>query len=156
MTSILSLITSILTIAFRHSIDPSSAALSLMYCINLTMLFQWAVRQSAEAENYMTSAERIYEYGQLIPEEDQNNNELFIQPPNDWPSQGVIQFNKYSMRYRTELEPVLNNIDLKIESKEKIGIIGRTGILFSHIKKSLFFNFRCWKIFAISSNISFN
>jgi ATP-binding cassette subfamily C (CFTR/MRP) protein 4 len=132
MTSILSLITSILTIAFRHRIDPSSAALSLMYSINLTMLFQWAVRQSAEAENYMTSAERIYEYGQLIPEEDENNNnnELIIQPPNDWPSRGIIQFNKYSMRYRLELDPVLNNIDLHIEPKEKIGIIGRTGMIY--------------------------
>jgi ATP-binding cassette subfamily C (CFTR/MRP) protein 4 len=129
MTSILSLITSVLTIAFRHRIDPSSAALSLMYCINLTMLFQWAVRQSAEAENYMTSAERIYEYGQLVPEEDENNKELIIQPPDDWPSRGMIEFNKYSMRYRIELEPVLNNIDLRIEPKEKIGIIGRTGII---------------------------
>jgi len=131
MTSILSLITSVLTIAFRDRIDPSSAALSLMYCINLTMLFQWAVRQSAEAENYMTSAERIYEYGQLIPEEDENNNELFIQPPDDWPNQGVIEFKKYSMRYRVELEPVLNNISLHIQPKEKIGIIGRTGKLLS-------------------------
>ncbi len=129
MTSILSLITSVLTIAFRHRIDPSSAALSLMYCINLTMLFQWAVRQSAEAENYMTSAERIYEYGQLVPEEDEHNNQLIIQPPNDWPNRGVIEFNKYSMRYRVELEPVLNNIDLRIESKEKIGVIGRTGMI---------------------------
>ncbi|CAF2946405.1 unnamed protein product [Rotaria sp. Silwood2] len=75
MTSILSLITSVITIAFRHRIDPSSAALSLMYCINLTMLFQWAIRQSVEAENYMASVERIYEYGQLIPEENENNHQ---------------------------------------------------------------------------------
>lgn len=127
MTSLLSLITSVLTIAFRHRIDPSLAALSLMYCINLTMLFQWAVRQLAEAENYMTSAERIYEYGQLVPEENENNCDFLIQPPNDWPNQGKIEFNNYSMQYRTELEPVLNNIELLIESKEKIGIIGRTG-----------------------------
>ena len=129
MTSILSLITSILTIALRDRIDPSSAALSLMYCINLTMLFQWAVRQSAEAENYMTSAERIYEYGQLRPEQDESINALFIHPPNDWPNKGVIEFKKYSMKYRIELEPVLNNIDLHIHTKEKIGIIGRTGIV---------------------------
>jgi ABC-type multidrug transport system fused ATPase/permease subunit len=40
------------------------------------------------------------------------------------------------MRYREELEPVLNNIDLRIESKEKIGIIGRTGIIFT-LKKNI-------------------
>ena len=133
MTSILSLITAILTIAFRYHIDASSAALSLMYCINLTMLFQWAVRQSAEAENYMTSAERIYEYGQLIPEENEKNNNLLSQPSDDWPNRGVIEFNNYSMRYRRELESVLNSINLRIEPKEKIGIIGRTGFIFSYI-----------------------
>ncbi|CAF4491670.1 unnamed protein product, partial [Rotaria magnacalcarata] len=127
MTSLLSLITSVLTIALRHRIDPSSAALSLMYCINLTMLFQWAVRQSAEAENYMTSAERIYEYVQLEPEENENNTNLLIQPPDNWPDQGNIEFSQYSMRYRAGLDHVLNNIDLHIETKEKIGIIGRTG-----------------------------
>ena len=127
MTSVLSLITAVLTIAFRYHIDASSAALSLMYCINLTMLFQWAVRQSAEAENYMTSAERIHEYGQLIAED---NDNLLIQPPDDWPSRGVIEFINYSMRYRIELQSVLNNINLRIEPKEKIGIIGRTGFTF--------------------------
>ena len=130
MTSVLSLITSVLTIVFRLELEPAAAALSLMYSINLTMLFQWAVRQSAEAENYMTSAERIYEYGQLKAEEDDDEHFdtcLMVQPPNDWPNQGIIEFTNYSMKYRVELEPVLNNLNLRIESKEKIGIIGRTG-----------------------------
>jgi ATP-binding cassette subfamily C (CFTR/MRP) protein 4 len=86
----------------------------------------------------MTSAERIYEYGQLIPEEDENNNELIIKPPDDWPSRGMIEFNKYSMRYRVELDPVLNNIDLRIQPKEKIGIIGRTGAGKSSLFQSIF------------------
>ena len=29
---------------------------------------QWAVRQSSEAENYLTSVERIFEYTNLTPE----------------------------------------------------------------------------------------
>jgi ABC-type multidrug transport system fused ATPase/permease subunit len=46
------------------------------------------------------------------------------------------------MRYRVELEPVLNNIDLRIESKEKIGVIGRTGMIHSLISNnSSFFPF---------------
>ncbi|CAF1302261.1 unnamed protein product [Adineta steineri] len=138
MTSLLTFATSALTIAFRHDINAPSAALSLMYCINLTMLFQWAVRQSAEAENFMTSAERIHEYGQLPSEEDKNNNDLLIQPPDDWPNQGVIEFKQYSMRYRIELEPVLNNISLHIEPKEKIGIIGRTGAGKSSLLQAIF------------------
>jgi ATP-binding cassette subfamily C (CFTR/MRP) protein 4 len=126
MASLVTLTTAILAVALRHQIDPATAALSISYCITLTGLFQWAIRQSAEAENFMTSAERIHEYGQLISESQENNNVL-IQPDNDWPFRGIIEFKDYTFRYRPELDPVLKNLNLRIESKEKIGIIGRTG-----------------------------
>jgi ATP-binding cassette subfamily C (CFTR/MRP) protein 4 len=131
ITSSLTLATGILAVALRHQINPSTAALSISYCITLTGLFQWAIRQSAEAENFMTSAERIHEYGQLVSESHQNTNDsnVLIQPDNDWPSRGVIEFKDYTFRYRSELDPVLKNLNLRIESKEKIGIIGRTGML---------------------------
>jgi ABC-type multidrug transport system fused ATPase/permease subunit len=133
MTSLLTLVTAILVVALRDQIDPSAAALSISYCINLTGLFQWAIRQSAEAENFMTSAERIHEYGQLVPESQQNSNEsnVIIQPAEDWPSRGIIEFKDYTLRYRSELDPVLKNLNLRIESKEKIGVIGRTGMITS-------------------------
>ena len=136
--SLLTLVTSILAVALRHQLDPSTAALSISYCITLTGLFQWAIRQSAEAENFMTSAERIYEYGQLVPESDQNNNDsnVLIQPDNDWPSRGIIEFKDYTFRYRPELDPVLKNLNLRIESQEKIGVIGRTG-MYSFTLKSV-------------------
>lgn len=129
MTSLVSLVTAILSVALSHQISPSAAALGLTYCINLTGLFQWGVRQSAEAENLMTSAERIDEYSWLAPEEDKHSSggKLFIEPPDNWPSRGTIEFKNYTMRYRSELEPVLKNIDLSIKPGEKIGIIGRTG-----------------------------
>lgn len=130
ISSLITLVTSILAVALRHQIEPSAAALSLMYCIAFTNIFQWAVRQSAEVENLMTSAERIHEYGQLVPESHTSNskNGILIKSPNDWPSHGVIEFKDYTFRYRPELNPVLKKLNLRIESKEKIGIIGRTGM----------------------------
>ncbi|KAJ2820645.1 hypothetical protein FBU31_005156, partial [Coemansia sp. 'formosensis'] len=44
-----------------------------------------------------------------------------------WPVQGTIEFKSYSMRYRSELDTVLNQLSFKINGKEKIGIVGRTG-----------------------------
>jgi ATP-binding cassette subfamily C (CFTR/MRP) protein 4 len=131
MTSSLTLVASVLAVALRHQVDPAAAALSMIYSINLTDTFQWGTRQSAEAENFMTSAERIHEYGQLAPESHRNTNEseVLIQPPDDWPSRGIIEFKNYSFRYRSELDPVLKNLNLRIESKEKIGVIGRTGMI---------------------------
>ncbi|CAF4037836.1 unnamed protein product [Adineta steineri] len=129
LVSFLTLITALLAVFFRHQILPSAAALSFIYCISLTGLFPWAMRQSAEAENSMTSAERIYEYSQLVSESQQNSNKnnVLIQPAEDWPSHGIIEFKDYTFRYRPELDSVLKNINLRIESKEKIGVIGRTG-----------------------------
>ena len=37
-------------------------------CLYLTGLIQYAMRQSAEAENLMTSVERVMEYGELNTE----------------------------------------------------------------------------------------
>ncbi|CAF3792548.1 unnamed protein product [Rotaria sordida] len=140
MVSLLILVTAILAVALRHQINSSAAALTITYCITIVDLFQWAVRQSAEAENYMTSAERIHEYGQLVPENHKNNStcSVLVQLPNDWPSQGIIEFKDYTFRYRPELDPVLKNLNLRIESKEKIGVIGRTGAGKSSLLQGLF------------------
>ncbi|CAF4154094.1 unnamed protein product, partial [Adineta steineri] len=140
LVSFLTLITALLAVFFRHQILPSAAALSFIYCISLTGLFPWAMRQSAEAENSMTSAERIYEYSQLVSESQQNSNKnnVLIQPAEDWPSHGIIEFKDYTFRYCPELDSVLKNINLRIESKEKIGVIGRTGAGKSSLLQALF------------------
>ena len=44
-----------------------------------------------------------------------------------WISQGQIQFNDYSVRYRPDTQIVLNKVSVNIEPKQKIGIVGRTG-----------------------------
>ncbi|CAF3899112.1 unnamed protein product [Rotaria sordida] len=140
MTSLVTLVTAILAVILHDKIDPSTAALSLSYSINLSNLFQYDIRQSADAENYMTSAERVHEYGQLVSESHRNDNEseVLIQPPDDWPSCGIIEFKNYTFRYRPELDPVLKNLNVRIESKEKIGVIGRTGAGKSSLLQALF------------------
>eukprot|EP00058_Branchiostoma_floridae_P027319 XP_002612810.1 hypothetical protein BRAFLDRAFT_82166 [Branchiostoma floridae] len=45
----------------------------------------------------------------------------------DWPSHGEIQLHNLSMRYRENLPLVLKSISCNIRSREKIGIVGRTG-----------------------------
>lgn len=44
-----------------------------------------------------------------------------------WISEGKIEFDHYSVRYRPETELVLNDITLTINSGEKVGVVGRTG-----------------------------
>ncbi|KAJ2355700.1 hypothetical protein GGF43_002531, partial [Coemansia sp. RSA 2618] len=55
-----------------------------------------------------------------------------------WPTQGRIEFRRFSMRYQAGLDYALRDIDLVISAGEKIGIVGRTGAGKSSLVKSLF------------------
>jgi len=50
------------------SLTPSAIGLSLSQAATMLGSIQWAVRQSSEAENYLTSVERIFEYAAMTPE----------------------------------------------------------------------------------------
>ena len=136
LTCCLTLVTALLSVTLRNSLDASAVALGLTYCISLTALFQWGVRQSAETENFMTSAERIDEYSHLPVEPDFYQG--VCEPPKNWPTEGRIQFENYKLRYRPELEPVLKGLNLDILPRHKIGVIGRTGAGKSSIFQALF------------------
>jgi ATP-binding cassette subfamily C (CFTR/MRP) protein 4 len=136
MACCLTFLTAILSVTLRKNMDASSVALGLTYSISLSDLFQWGVRQSAETENYMVSAERIDEYSHIPPEPGFYKAES--EPPANWPVEGRIQFDGYKLSYRSGLEPVLKGINLIIEPHNKIGIIGRTGAGKSSIFQALF------------------
>jgi len=55
-----------------------------------------------------------------------------------WPSDGRVVFNNFSPKYRDDCDLALNNINLEINSGEKIGIVGRTGSGKSSLVLALF------------------
>nr|UOU03343.1 ATP-binding cassette subfamily C4-4-2 [Brachionus rubens] len=117
------------------NLTSGDVGLMLVYLLQLVGLFQWTVRQSCEVENLMTSVERVFEYCKLETEPLEIGHR---KPPSDWPSKGEIKFEDVSFRYDKNLSYVLNNINIKIKSGEKIGIVGRTGAGKSSIIQTLF------------------
>lgn len=138
MASLVIFATAIFLICFNKHVHSSAIALGLMYATSLAMWLQWTIRQLVEVDIMMTSAERIYEYTQLPSEEDYGGLHRLINTPPEWPTHGTIEFRNYSLRHRVGLEYVLKNINIRIESGQKIGIIGRTGAGKSSLFKGIF------------------
>ena len=62
----------------------------LMCCCRV----QWAVRQTAEAENHMTSVERVLAYTQLPQERPATVAAGGGAPPKGWPSSAKLEFDR--------------------------------------------------------------
>lgn len=43
-------------------------------------------------------------------------------PPADWPQQGAVEFQNYSVRYRPGLELALKNLSLRVRGGEKVRV----------------------------------
>ena len=67
-TAIILVVTVFPAVLLRDSLDVGLVGFALVYVLNLSSLFQWTVRQSAEIENQMTSVERVQSYAALSPE----------------------------------------------------------------------------------------
>ncbi|KAG8806117.1 hypothetical protein FRC18_006284, partial [Serendipita sp. 400] len=127
----------IIAVATRFSISPALTGLTLSYILGVQQAFGWLVRQTAELENDMNSAERVLHYANEIEQEapaqiPQNK------PDPKWPTTGQVDIKGISLKYRPELPLVLKNISLQVKGGEKIGIIGRTGSGKSSLLSCLF------------------
>ena len=94
--------------------------------IQLSGLFQWCVRQSAEVVNMMVAVERVVSYRDL-PSEASLNNEYDKKVQQDWPEVGGIDVKDLSVRYRSGLPLSLRGLTFKVNGGSRVGIVGRTG-----------------------------
>ncbi|KAE9539572.1 hypothetical protein AGLY_004824 [Aphis glycines] len=114
-----------------------NVGLAITQAIGLTGMFQWGMRQSAELENQMTSVERVLEYTNA-PQESALESPPEKKPSKEWPQKGQIIFKNFYLRYSQDSPHVLKDLNIKIESMEKIGIVGRTGAGKSSLIGALF------------------
>uniref|UniRef100_A0A672TU44 Multidrug resistance-associated protein 1-like n=1 Tax=Strigops habroptila TaxID=2489341 RepID=A0A672TU44_STRHB len=59
-------------------------------------------------------------------------------PPVGWPDRGIIKFVNYKAQYRKDLGLALKDVSFQTQSKEKVGIVGRTGAGKSTLTNCLF------------------
>jgi ATP-binding cassette, subfamily C (CFTR/MRP), member 4 len=135
-------IVSFLSVLFHQkrwfNVDPAILGLSLSMLLQLTGVFQWCIRQSAEVVNQMVSVERVLAFGKLESEAPLEIDSDKSITDSDWPSQGAISVENVSMRYRASLPLALDSISFSIPPGSRVGIVGRSGSGKSTLMQGLF------------------
>jgi ABC-type multidrug transport system fused ATPase/permease subunit len=129
------LVVSALVILKDH-MAPGIVGLAFTYAISVDGGLVSLVRVWSWVEICMVSPERILEYAAIPPEG--SNNMLVVEPSSQWPQDGSIKFENVVFSYKADAAPVLKGMSFSIGSREKIGIVGRTGAGKSSLTMALF------------------
>ncbi|KAJ3128571.1 hypothetical protein HK098_003997 [Nowakowskiella sp. JEL0407] len=127
MAGLLIGIAAILSVALRQSVGAGIAGLAISYSLQVTGFLNWFVRTFTDTEQSMNSAERVLYYANELEEEAEEINPDFRPPSDKWPERGSISFEELTVRYRSNLDPVLHGITFSVREAEKVAIVGRTG-----------------------------
>nr|CAD7455369.1 unnamed protein product [Timema tahoe] len=114
-----------------------SVGLAITQSLLLIFFLQWGLRQTTEVANNMMSVERILEYKDL-EEEPLLESTPDKTPSPEWPKEGRIMFQNTSLKYVETSPPVLKDLNISIQPREKVGIVGRTGAGKSSLIAALF------------------
>ncbi|VDK77147.1 unnamed protein product [Litomosoides sigmodontis] len=120
-------IVALFIVLLTGSIAPTDAGMALVFALQMSGIFQFAVRTQTELEAKMTSVERVTYYINHIESESDWENDRNNSLSSDRCVEGSIVFREVTLRYGPNLPLALDNVSFRIEPKEKIGIIGRTG-----------------------------
>ncbi|CAI9737156.1 resistance-associated 1-like [Octopus vulgaris] len=119
----------------RDNVTGGDVGLSISYALQIVTALSMMVSQWCNLQSNIVAIERIREYSHVDSEADWDKG---AEVDSSWPKTGTIEFNNYKTRYRPGLDLVLRGITCKINSGEKIGIVGRTGAGKSSLSLSLF------------------
>ena len=124
------------TIIFKDKFSASAVAIIYTYCDKMKSSLIGGLHTLTSFENSMIGYERCVEYTKCPSEAPKKN--ITDDALGSWPHKGKIEFTNFSVKYRPDTEIVLKDINLLIQGKEKVGIVGRTGSGKSTITLCLF------------------
>ncbi|KAI5960575.1 uncharacterized protein KGF55_004468 [Candida pseudojiufengensis] len=127
---------SVWTLGGQNPISPSTLGFLMTYAMNISFILSSLIKQISSVQSDGVALERIIEYCDLPSEAPMIIKDK--RPTPEWPENGIIKFKDYSTKYRENLPPVLEGVGFTINSKEKVGIVGRTGAGKSSLTLALF------------------
>ena len=115
---------------YREWFTPGMIGLMLKYSFSFCEQMCGVFEEMSNIEKAMVNYERCDAYMKIIQEKyDEQENNVYIKQKEtkyqmETPS---ITFDSYSMRYRPNTDLIFDNVSIKINPYEKIGIVGRSG-----------------------------
>ncbi|KAB0397014.1 hypothetical protein E2I00_001696, partial [Balaenoptera physalus] len=166
--AVLVTVVAFVSLILAETLDAGRVGLALSLALTLMGMTQWCIRQSVKVENMviyksrmlrlqslniherdlpfvthvmsyalqMISVERVIEYTDL--EKEAPWKYFFHRLPPAWPHEGKIFFQNINLRYSLDGPLVLKDLTAVINSREKVGIVGRTGAGTSSLIAALF------------------
>ncbi|OAE35389.1 hypothetical protein AXG93_2587s1040 [Marchantia polymorpha subsp. ruderalis] len=112
----------LLAVSKKGTLYAGYAGISIDYAMQITASLNMLValpsgqRQAGDIETHKQFRPDL---GPITPSQ--------ITPPQDWPTEGAIEFETLEMRYRPGLPLVLKGVSMSINGGEVVGVVGRTG-----------------------------
>ncbi|CAK4112229.1 unnamed protein product [Aphanomyces euteiches] len=129
------MVVSVSLVLMRNQLTPGLVGLSLNYVFSSLGLLEFLIPSYAQLETFMVGPERVLEYCKIEPEAPRVISGAVSK---EWPANGDIQFTNMGFRYKDNDPLVLKDVNVHIQSGEKIGIVGRTGAGKSSLTMALF------------------
>ncbi|CAM4852186.1 unnamed protein product, partial [Rotaria magnacalcarata] len=117
IANLLTLFTAITAVFMRDSLTAGTVGLMITFALQITHSLNMLVRVSSDVETNIVSVERIDEYAKLKPEASWDIQSK--KPPPYWPIKGNINITNLSIRYRENLQLILKDLSIDIQSGEK-------------------------------------
>lgn len=129
LSSTMSLVTSLIVVCANDVLKIPAGLIGLLiqWSVIFTAALNFFFLRLSESEARLTSIERIQRTSELDQEALWETDPTVTKLEPSWPSQGELEFDCVSMRYRSELPLALDSISFKLSPGSRCGIVGRTG-----------------------------
>ncbi|PQE13970.1 hypothetical protein CJF30_00006789 [Rutstroemia sp. NJR-2017a BBW] len=131
LVTALAVILMIFVVKLRSNISPGYVGLALLNVMTFNQSLAQIIKNWTQLETAVGAISRVKNFVATTASE--NLSEEKELAPENWPSQGAIDFINITASYTPASVPVIHNLNLSIRAGEKIALVGRSG----HGKSSL-------------------
>ncbi|KAF0716678.1 hypothetical protein As57867_002711, partial [Aphanomyces stellatus] len=134
-TAVILLVAMTAMVSLHSFLSPGVVGLAFTYLLSNMSYVEVIINIWTNLETAMIGPERISQYTNIEPEAPRVLSGAVAK---EWPTIGDIEFDNVSFRYKDNDPLVLKDVNVHIQSGEKIGIVGRTGAGKSSLTMALF------------------